>query len=88
MSEPSSEREREPHPDPAVEALLRFGPVERKCVRRGGLPERQRRQEEQARPAGEAQRAWEEKARAEAEAWQRRAEGDDGPRAESGAGER
>jgi hypothetical protein len=37
-----------------------------------------RRQEEGARVAAEAQRAWEEKARADAEAWAKRLEGEDG----------
>src|SRR4051812_46024456 len=39
----SAEPPRKPHPDPEVEALLHFEPVERRCVRHDGwLPDRQR----------------------------------------------
>lgn len=43
MTDQSQPEEREPHPDPEVEALLQFEPVVRKCVRHDGwLAERQR----------------------------------------------
>jgi hypothetical protein len=79
-----------PPPSPFVRRDGRFATDPRPSYR----PERDgderewlRRQDEQARLAAEAQRAWEEKARADSEDWARREAGKNRPESEGEAGE-